>query len=103
MAPEGQWEVGGTGKASGSAGILPDLMPPCLSFPFCQLATILTAAPATPPVTLSIFLFRGLTPAIKGAPWGVEAGPGRSGGLTRLDCRPPPHPFWTPPSSWVRS
>ena len=27
MAPEGQWEVGGTGRASGSAGILPDLMP----------------------------------------------------------------------------
>lgn len=74
-APEGRWEVRGTGRASGSVGIWPDLMA-CASVslsvnwapgpPF--LTTILTAAPCPHPATLSIFLSRGLTPAMKGGP-----------------------------------
>ena len=103
--------MGGTGRASGSVGILPDLMPRAsvsLSVNWAPgppfLATILTAAPCHYPMTLSIVLFRGLTPAITGAPGGVEAGlGGGEGGLARLEYQPPtptlsefPHPSWIP-------
>lgn len=74
-APKGWWEVGGTGRASGSVGIWPNLIARAsvsLSLNWAPgppfLATILTAVPCPHPATLSIFLSRGLTPAMKGAP-----------------------------------
>lgn len=69
MAPEGA--VGGGGHRQGQwpAGILPDLMPRASVSPFCQLATILTAAPCHHPVT-SPFSFQGPHPSHKKGPPG---------------------------------
>lgn len=80
---------------------LPDPNAHSPQFPFCQLATILTAAPCHHPVTLSIFLFQGAHPSHKRGPLGVSWARRGEGGLARLDYRPPPPPFLDSPSSWV--